>query len=227
MDPRTPNVTPPEIPPDVEARYKEIQEELQRLELSPEATSGESREARFARLQRIKALRREFDRMSRVPFSRRRRQNTAFTVLAMFGIAVMLCALSIGGGMLLAAQLNRPPDVSSTATHFLDDIKQSDYSDAFQYLSRGFVPLDFNREGSDEDTKLGPVTNYQQISQTGGKSGDTTGSATYKITRQGTKDIPGPITYDVVFIFNYTTAYGWQIADYGTLFSYCPPKAKC
>jgi hypothetical protein len=214
VDPRYSTINTPEIPPDVEARYKEIQEELQRLSIAPEATAGESRAARYARRQRIKALRTEFDSMARTPLARR--QRTGYTVLAMVGVALLLCALSLGGGVLLANQLNRPPDISSTATGFLDKIKQQDYGGAYAYLARGFEPEAFTLQAQTADTQFGSLTNYTKLSQQGGQSGDTTGSASFEVYRSG-GTVKKANHYVIVLQFTYASN-TWQIFDYGEIF---------
>ncbi len=214
MNPRLPNANTPEVPADVEARYKEIQEELQRLNIAPEATAGESREARFERRQRIKALRQEFASTARPPSGAR--QHTGYTVLAMVGIALLLCAFSVGGGMLLANQLNRPADISGTTTDFLDKIKQQDYGGAITDLAPGFEPESFTLQAQSADKQFGTLTNYTKLSQQGGKSGDATGSASYEIYRSGGTAMKAN-HYVIVLQFTYTSNH-WQIFDYGGIF---------
>jgi hypothetical protein len=220
VTPRTPNAQPSEIPADVETRYKAIQEEMQRLELAPEATAGESREARFAREERIKALRREFDSMARTPLARRR-PKTGITVLVMFGAAVLLCALSIGGGVLLGGILSRPPDFSSAATSFFDYVEQRDYGSAVSLLTRGFVPITVQDEGTTADVSFGPVTKYLSLEHVGGNSGDSSATAQFEIFRSGgTMNNNTAFHYYITMQFTYSASNSsWLIYDYGHLFA--------
>ena len=223
MKPQELSNTPPEIPADVEARYKEIQAELQRLQLSPEATQGESRQARYERQQRLRSLRREFDQSSRVPLAKRQLK-TGMTVLIMAGVALMVCALSIGGGMLLATTLSRPPDISGTASQFLDAVKAQDYGTAYNSLLQAQDANGFTQQATDADTAMGNVTAYTKLSQLQGASGDSVGSAAYKITRAGGpgvtggKPFPKNYSYTIVIKFIYTNG-AWGITTYDPLFT--------
>lgn len=217
MTPRTPNAQPPEIPDDVEARYKAIQEEMQSLELAPEAIAGESREARFAREERIKALRREFDTMARTPLAKRR-PKTGITVLVMLGAAVLLCVLSIGGGVILGSILSRPPDFTSAANSFFGYVEQQDYSSAVSLMTRGFVPITIQDLGTTADSDYGPVTSFTQLVQVGGKSGDTDAVVQYKIVRSGGTKHQGAFSYYIIMKFTYTAG-AWLLYDYGDLFA--------
>jgi hypothetical protein len=222
------NHTPADIPPDVEARYREIQEEMQRLDLSPEATHGETREARFERRQRLKALRSEFDSMARVPLARRQRQRTGMTVLLMAGMAVLLCVLSVGGGIALENILSRQPDLSSVATGFMDAIKAQDYSTAHSYIPSDSDAQAFGQKAEAADSAYGPVTGYLKISQTGGASGQTNGTITYQVSRNaGGQGLNGSTPtkikpYIVIIQFVYT-GNSWSVLFYGNLFS--PPTS--
>lgn len=211
---------PSEIPTDVETRYKEIQEEMRQLQLSPEALQGESREARFEREQRLRALRREFDSMARIPLARR--QRTGATVLIMSGIALLLCVISLFGGMALANNLGKAPDIQGTATNFMDAIKTQDYAGAHTYLINDQDASGFEQKGTEADTALGVVTHYNELSHTGGNSGDTSGFATFEVDRAGGKGITGcqlvkAAQYVVVLQFTYVNG-SWGIIDYGKLF---------
>jgi hypothetical protein len=221
VTPRIPNnAQPPEIPADVETRYKAIQEEMQGLELAPEARAGESREARFAREERIKALRREFDTMARTPLARRR-PKTGITVLVMLGAAMLLCALSIGGGVILANMLNQPPDFSSASNGFLNYVMKQDYESAVAYLTNGFRYVTLQDEGQTADTDYGPVTGFNIHEQVGGNSGDTSAAVQYQIFRagKGTK-ATAPFSYYIIMHFTYSASTGsWLIFDFGDLFA--------
>ena len=223
MRPQELSNTPPEIPADVEARYKEIQAEMQRLQLSPEATQGESRQARYERQQRLRTLRNEFDRSSRVPLAKRQLK-TGTTVLIMAGVALLVCAMSIGGGMLLANSLGRAPDIAGTASNFLDAVKTQDYSTAYTYLLQAQDSAGFTQQANAADTAMGQVVSYTKKSQVRGASGDSDGSAAYVIVRAGGPGLTGGkpfaknYSYTVVIDFIYTSG-AWGITTYDPLFT--------
>ena len=228
MNPKTNPARPAEIPPDVEARYQAIQAEMQQLQLAPEALAGESREARYAREQRLRKLRREFDAMSRYPLARRQRSG-ATTVVLMAAVGVLLCMLSIGGGILVNTLLSRPPDISGTISGFMDAIKSQDYATAHTYL--GVSALDvqaFTGAAQQADQALGNMTDYQLKEQLNGKSGDTTASATFQIMRAGNDGSDGypawtPHPYLVTIGLNYYSG-AWVITNLGGMFTK-PPDA--
>ncbi|MBA3826788.1 MAG: hypothetical protein H0X24_23195 [Ktedonobacterales bacterium] len=228
MNPKQNPARPSEIPPDVEARYRAIQAEMQQLQLAPEALVGESREARYARQQRLRQLRREFDAASRYPLARRQR-SAATTVVLMASVGVLLCMLSIGGGVLVNNILSRPPDISGTITNFMDDIKSQDYSSAYTYLAQNGQDVQaFIGTAGTADNAMGNVIKYQQISQINGKSGDVTASVTFNITRAGNDSTdlgydkrPGGVYPSIVVIMTYGGD-KWRVSDYGSLFRVVP-----
>ncbi len=223
MDPTLPIRPQPEIPPDVEARYKEIQAELQRLPLSPEATAGESRAARLERADRLLAMRRRFDRMSQRPLAQRARQRTNITIALIAGLGVLLCIVSLGGGVLLAGVLNRPPDITTTASNFFTSLEGQDYATAHSYVDPHIEAQSFATQAQAADAGLGQIVSASKKTQAGGTSGMATGSATYLVKRQGgpssdTKNDPTN-TYLVQLDFTYSSTQGWLITSYSNLFT--------
>ena len=223
MKPQEFSNTPPEIPADVEARYKEIQAEMQRLQLSPEATQGESRQARFERQQRLRSLRREFDHSARVPLAKRQLKSGT-TVLIMACVALLVCAMSVGGGMLLANSLGRAPDIAGTAANFLDDVKTQDYTSAYALLLQASDASGFTQQATDADTAMGQVISYSKKSQVQGASGDSAGSAAYVIIRAGGPGVTGgkpfPKNYSTTVVIDFIYANGaWGITTYDPLFT--------
>ncbi len=223
MNPKQNPARPTEIPPDVEARYKAIQAEMAQLQLSPQAVAGESREARYARQQRLRKLRREFDAASRYPLARRQRSG-ATTVVLMASIGILLCMLSIGGGAIVNNLLNRPADISGTITEFMDDIKAQDYFAAHGLLLGAQDLQSFKGTASQADQAMGPVTKYVQTGQQGGNSGSFTATVTFTVTRAGNSDDSSGYTKrpaasypSIVIILNYINGQ-WQIEDVGNLF---------
>jgi hypothetical protein len=224
VNPKQNPVRPTEIPHDVEARYKAIQDEIQRLQPSPEVLAGETREARYARQRRLRQLRREFDAASRYPLARRQRSG-ATTVVLMAGLGILLCMLSVGGGVLVNNILNRPPDITGTITNFMDDIKAQNYSDAHTYLSSSAQDVQsFLGTASTADDIMGVVTKYQKTGQINGLAGQTSATVTFTVNRAGNDqdngyDKSAPASYSsIVIIMNYING-AWQILDYGSLFS--------
>jgi hypothetical protein len=223
MDPTLPNRPQSDIPSDVEARYKEMQAELQRLTLSPEATAGESREARLEREDRLLAMRRQFDRMSQRPLSQRARQRTNITIALIAGLGVLLCIISLGGGVLLAGALSRPPDIAATASNFFSALETADYATAHSYVDPHIEAQTFATQAQAADSGLGSIVSAVKKAQVGGTSGAATGSATYLVKRKGgqlsdTKDDPTN-TYLIQLDFTYNSSQGWLITNYSALFT--------
>jgi hypothetical protein len=142
---------------------------------------------------------------------------------------VLLCILSIGGGILVNAVISRPPDISGTINGFMDDVKSQDYGQAFTNLSLGAGDLQaFSGTAQTADQLMGDVTNYKLISQLQGKSGDIAATVNFTVTRAGNDGSngynkwPGGDYHSIIIHLNY---YGgrWEISDVGSLFSCTTP----
>lgn len=210
-----------EVPPDVQRRYQELQEEMrQSITLSPTTTQGESREERYLRRQRLRARRAEFERNARYPLCV---FNSPVTIAAMIGAIVLLCGISAMGGALLAGGFNKQADISSTVTRFWTAMEQSDYGTAHESLDPLISLQDFTGFATNADQSMGVITAWKLIpgTQSGGTSTDNIGKATYQITRAGgmvgTKAIQAA-AYQVTLNFIYNSSSGWLINGYGALF---------
>lgn len=206
-----------DIPPDVERRYQELQEEVRKIDLSPATLAGESHAERFERRQRLRVRRREFEANARYPIAGRRMTNPA-TIAAMIGITVMLCLVSFGGGVALSGLLNRPPDISGTASNFWSSMESRDYALAHSYLNPNSDLPTFSQGAQLAQTQLGDISKVSLVpkTQVGGTSKDTTGKAQYSFTRSGGTCKPAA-TYTATLLFYYSSSNGWLINDYGSL----------
>jgi hypothetical protein len=220
---------PPEVPGDVEQRYKELQEEIQQLELSPKLITGESHQERYLRQRRLRALRREFDRMSRYPMSRRIRRNST-SLGALFIVAFLLCIISFFGGALLTGIIGQSQQMTSVGNQFMTDMVSQQYNSAHAFVDQNLNATgQFAQQAQAADQALGPIQSFSQVGVVGGGLvGNTpnsqTNTITYHIHRKGgtvqnangTQTQVGPADYIIILTFDYnTTANVWQISNYG------------
>ena len=186
-----------------------------------------------ARQQRQSQSRSEYDPIApvaRLPLKRRRRSG-ALTIVLMAGAGIVLCVLSIGGGILVNGILNRAPDIGGTITGFMDDITAQHYSDAHAFLPTGGQDaLSFQSAAETADNTMGQVVKYHKDNQDGGKSGDIIATVTFTVARAGITSKQAAATGfnthaaasypSIVIIMNYIGG-AWKISDYGSLFA-CP-----
>lgn len=211
-----------QLPDDVERRYKELQDEIRKLELSPATRQGESREERYARRQRLQARRREFEQMVRRPLALRALSNP-LTVGAMLGAIVLLCAISFLGGVALTGVFNKPALATDTAAQFWSAMENGDFGIAHQYLDPHQDLQQFTQQANDAQLTLGPIVNIQLIAQTGGQAKDNSASLTYTVMRAGTANVKS-FSMPVTLRFeNLQSNGGWLIVDFGNLFPSSPP----
>ncbi len=223
------DLPPREIPEDVQRRYAELQAEIQRLDVSPQTRVGESRQERYARQQRLRQYRRELDKMARYPMARRSRTSPT-TVLAMVGIALLLCVLSFGGGALLTGILNRPVDISSVANPFWQAMETQQYDVAHGYLDPRSENLqDFTNTARKADNDMGAIDKVTPASQSKTGAGVSFASATYLVHRTG-GTLFKSATYKITLNFNYNANSGfgsnqWTIIDIGSLLTDPQPSS--
>jgi len=204
----------PPMPDDVEKRYNELQEELQKIEISPTVTEGETREERYARKQRLEARRREFDRMSRYPLAKRQRTKPTI-VLGMIGVTIMLCFISFAGGSLLSNFINgQQSSVSSVYHNFWDNLVTQQYSAAYQSVDPSIT--NFEDQAAQSDKQMGKILSYNLTSQ---DSNTASAKLTFQINRKGGLSIK-PATYLVTLTMTYSkTSSTWVIRDFGSVFT--------
>ncbi len=224
---------PPEVPDDVEQRYKELQAEIQQLELSPKLITGETHQERYLRQRRLRTLRREFDRMSRYPMARRVRRNSA-SLGALFLVAFVLCIVSFFGGALLTGIISNSQKMTTVGDQFMADMASQQYNSAHAYVDQILNATgQFAQQAQAADTALGRIKTYTQKGVIGGTPSSPTNTITYGIHRlggtsqnaNGTQTVHPAADYTVVLTFEYnSTANSWLIANYSdTLFSVPTP----
>jgi hypothetical protein len=219
---------PPEVPDDVEQRYKELQSEIQQLELSPKLITGETHQERYLRQRRLRSLRRDFDRMSRYPMSRRIRRNSA-SLGALFIVAFLLCIISFFGGALLTGIIGNSQKMTSVGDQFMSDMVQQQYNTAHAFVDQNLNATgQFAQQAQAADQALGPIQNFSQVGVVGGglvgnAPSSQTNTITYHIHRKGgtsqntngTQTVHPPADYIIVLTFDYNpTTNTWQINNY-------------
>ncbi|HKD77281.1 MAG TPA: hypothetical protein VKB76_17385, partial [Ktedonobacterales bacterium] len=214
---------PPEVPDDVEQRYKELQEEIQQLELSPKLITGETHQERYLRQRRLRALHRDFDRMARYPMSRRIRRNSA-SLGALFIVAFLLCIISFFGGALLTGIIGNAQKMTSVGDQFMTDLTHQQYNTAHAFVDQYFNATgQFAQQAQQADQALGPIQSFSQVGVVGGTPSSQTNTITYHIHRKGgtgqnangTQTVYPPKDYIVVVTFDYNpTTNNWQISNY-------------
>jgi|GEM_PF-3101419 len=223
--------TPSEIPDDVEQRIRDLQDEMSKLTLSDKTISGESREDRYRRERRLRALRKELDRTSRYPMAKRVRAN-ATTVSALIGVSMLICVISFFGGTLVSGSLSTPPDIQTVGKDFWLYMSVKQYETAHQYVDVNLGLTQFSNTMQIADTQMGPISSATVIGAS--KSTDPQHTITYTVHRAqgGTVTNPDGSTYsvqpnDYVIILTFTyhsDTNTWKIQNYSPEL-YNPPKA--
>lgn len=147
-------------------RVKELEQELLDMPLTEEAKKGESREHRYARLLRLRAMREDFASV-RAPILGDH-ANGLLLSLVMTVASFLLCAFCAGGvyfGLLL---LNQKPNPTDTAAVFWQTVEARNYDQVKGLLSpteRVTLKDDLVTTANDADQNFGQVTNAVIASQ--------------------------------------------------------------
>jgi hypothetical protein len=149
-------------------RVKELETELFDLTLTDEVKRGESREHRYARLLRLRALREDF--ASERPPVRGDHPNGFLLSIVMAVASFLLCAACAGGvyfGLLL---LNQKPNPADTAAAYWTAVQGQNYGQIYSsYLSPtqrvAFNQADFVATASNADDYWGSVTSATLVGQ--------------------------------------------------------------
>lgn len=163
-------------------RVKELEQELLDIPLGSEAKKGESREHRYARLLRLRAMREDFASV-RAPILGDHANGLLLSVV-MTVASFLLCAFCAGGvyfGLLL---LNQKPNPTDTGAAFWQTVEARNYDQVQGLLSpteRVTLKDDLVSTANDADQNFGQVTNVVIV----GRPVITTETAiiTYDVTR--------------------------------------------
>jgi hypothetical protein len=189
-------------------RLKELEQELQQIQLLPETKHGEEREQRYQRLLRIRGMREEFqgDR----PLEETNPSKSLLLAGAMVIATLLLCVSCIGGGIAALALVNQKPDPTATAATFWDDMVAQKYVAIHSTLLSPTLRVHYDETSfvtlaDQADADFGAVTNAVQT----GTSGDLqqTAKLVYSVTR-------GSHTYPVALTLR-LHAGAWGIDDLG------------
>lgn len=198
-------------------RYKEIQGELQQMELAPVTKQGEERLDRYEREMRLRAMREEFqDATGTYP---RPPRNPAMLALLMTISSFLLCAFCAGGTYFGLELLGQKPSATDVASGFWSAIQAKDYTTAHDtYLSPVLtqqLPGDsFAAQAQAADSQSGPVTSVALTKQD--KLSATSLALTYGVTRTDAHN--GKHLYNVTLTLQQVRD-NWLISDVGAVFS--------
>jgi hypothetical protein len=210
---RSRRATPGELR-DARERYKELQEELRRLELAPETRQGEDRLDRYERAQRLQALREEFQATAENPLQEPR--NSMFLALIMTVASFLLCSFGAGGTYFALLLISQKPTAQSTADGFWQAVINRDYQTAhdnyFAPVLRVQLTSDqFVQEANATDALFGPIVSAVLSKQSGDQQ--TVAQLTYSVERTNSttgKTVSYPVTLSLA-----THQGSWGITDMG------------
>jgi len=198
-------------------RLKEIDAELQQMELLPETKNGEEREQRYERVLRLRAMRDEFAR--KVPPLKANHPNGILLSLFMIVASVLVCGVCGGGSFYLLRYITQKPDPTATSSGFWDDMKAQNYIDLHENLLTSILRVQRNSDVFVTDAKTaddlyGKVTDAQLIGVPDNASQSNDVKLTYTVTR-GSK-VKYNVTLELQFI---SASNSWGVSDFGDTFS--------
>lgn len=204
----------PEDLREAKQRIKEIEEELQQIELQDETKRGEDREQRYERMVRLREMREDF--LNTVAAQEPARPNSILLALVMVVASFMLCAFCAVSGFAGLSLINQKPDPTTTATNFWTAVESQKYDTVETVLLsptlRVQLPYDtLVAQANEADTLYGEVTNATFVSQSGNQTTNT--NITYSVTRENSQG--KKVVYKAIIamvLFNRT----WVISDLGT-----------
>lgn len=192
-------------------RLKEIDAELQQMELLPETKNGEEREQRYERVLRLRAMRDEFSRMA--PPQKPNHPNSILLSLFMIVGSFLICSVCAGGSFLMLRLATQKPDPTVTASGFWDDMEAQNYSDLHQNFLYSTLRVQRSREAfvadaQAADAAYGKVTDAQLISAPDDAQQVDLVRLTYSVTRGG------KIKYNVTLQLQLHVGV-WGVSDLG------------
>lgn len=163
-------------------RVKELEQELLDVPLTEEAKQGESREHRYARLLRLRAMREDFASV-RPPILGDHANGLVLSVVMTIA-SFLLCTFCAGGVYVGLLLLNQKPNPTDTGAAFWQTVEARNYDQVQGLLSpteRVTIKDNLVTAASDADENFGFVTNAVIV----GQPTVTTQSATiqYDVTR--------------------------------------------
>ncbi len=199
-------------------RLKEIDAELQQMELLPETKNGEEREQRYERVLRLRAMRDDFSR--KVPPLKANHPNSILLSLFMIVASVLICGVCGGGSFYLLRYITQKPDPTATSSGFWDDMKTQNYIDLHDNLLSSTLrvqrtPDVFVNDAKTADDVYGNVTDAQLIGAPDNAAQADDVKLTYAVTR-GSK-----VKYNVTLELQYraTPTPSWGVSDFGDTFA--------
>ena len=216
---RSRRATPGELR-EARERLKEIDTELQQMELLPETKNGEEREQRYERILRLRAMRDEFAR--KVPPQKPHHANGILLSLFMLVGSVLICGVCAGGSFFVLCFITQKPDPTVTSSGFWDDMKSQDYVDLHENLLYPTLRVQrttniFVSDARATDDLYGKVTDAQLISVPDNATEVENVKITYLVTRGKN------VRYNVTLTLQLHTN-TWGISDFGNTFSPVGPN---
>lgn len=211
---RSRRATPEELR-EARERLKEIDAELQQVELLPETKNGEEREQRYERVLRLRAMRDEFSR--KVPPLKPNHPNSVLLSLFMVVASVLICGVCGGGSFYLLRFITQKPDPTVTSAAFWDDMKSQSYPDMHANLLSSTLRVQrskdvFVGDAIAADKAYGKVTDAQLISVPSNATQVDDVKLTY-VVKRGSK-IQYNVTLELLLRNN-----TWGVSDLGSTFA--------
>ncbi|HEX9057477.1 MAG TPA: hypothetical protein VF818_08070 [Ktedonobacterales bacterium] len=202
-------------------RYKELQDELRQMDLSPETRNGEERLDRYERELRLRAMREDFQANAETPLPQPR--NSAMLALIMTVASFLLCAFCAGGtytGLLL---LNQTPNPQTAADAFWSALEGASSATDYQSIHDTYLAPSLRVAQSGDqfatlamqaDKQFGKVTSASLSKSDTATSNQAT--LTYTVTRTDANGAKK--TYAVTLALTLRQN-SWAISDYSNLFT--------
>ncbi len=202
----------------VEKRFKEIQDELAKLDLQPSASTIETRTQRYQREQRIKSLRKQLDRNARYPMQKRVKPQKN-TILVIGTLVFMVVIITAFGGVVLSKYIGKQTTVSSVTDQFWSNMQTQNYYAAHAAIDpRLDTPLEFDTTALNIDQEMGNITAWKLVSPLPSAS-STLATLTYSVSRKGGTQYQKS-TLNIVIKLYYSSQYNtWYIYDIGNMLS--------
>lgn len=196
---------------DARIRLKEIEQEFRDIPLLDETKRGEDRDARYARVLKLRAMREEFEQYH--PYDKRPHANSLMLSLVLVVASFVFCAavglIAVGSYRFFTNK----PDPVATAANFWTDMEALQYADAhatyFSPTLRVQQRQDlFVTQAKQADSDFGAITAAALASQ---QVDPTTATLTYHVTRT----LSGKATtYDTTLSLQLFQG-AWGISDLG------------
>lgn len=211
---RSHRATPEELR-EARERLKEIDAELQQMELLPETKNGEEREQRYERVLRLRAMRDQFARMA--PPQKPNHPNSILLSLFMIIGSFLICSVCAGGSFFMLRFVTQKPDPTVTGSGFWDDMKAQNYSDIHTNFLSSILRVQRQRElfigdAQAADQVYGKVTDATLVSVPANATQVDDVKLTYDVKRE--KNVHYTVTLELQLHSGV-----WGISDLGTAFA--------